>query len=203
MDYNKIGKFIADERKRLGLTQAKLAGKLYVSEKTVSKWENGKGLPDTTILKALSEIFSVTINELLSGERVSGDDYKDRAESRLLEMQERKQHSDKILLIAEIIVSVLALIIFFTAIGIFSYLSEIGKNGLGILVLVVGVVIFIVTMPFALLIEQKAGYYMCCKCEHKYIPTYRNVLIAPHINRSRFMKCPNCKKWSYHKKVIK
>ena len=70
MNYNKIGEFIISERKAKKLTQAKLAEKLFVSEKTVSKWETGKGVPDTSSLPKLCEIFNCTLNELLNGERI-------------------------------------------------------------------------------------------------------------------------------------
>ena len=66
MDYNKIGKFITEERKKQKLTQAKLAEKIFVSEKTISKWENGNGIPDTKSLELLSKIFEVSLNELLN-----------------------------------------------------------------------------------------------------------------------------------------
>lgn len=67
MDYNKIGAFIATERKAKKLTQTKLAEKLFISEKTISKWENGNGIPDTNTLPKLCEIFEVSLNELLNG----------------------------------------------------------------------------------------------------------------------------------------
>ena len=70
MDYKKIGNFIKEERKNKNLTQAKLAEKLFVSEKTVSKWENGNGLPDTKDLPKLCEIFEVSLNEILAGEKI-------------------------------------------------------------------------------------------------------------------------------------
>ena len=203
MDYSKIGTFITEERKKLGLTQAKLAGKLFVSEKTVSKWENGKGAPDTSVLKNLCEIFDVTVNELLNGERISSDNYKGKAENKLLELQEKKENSDKILLITEIFLGVVAVLVFFATTITFSYLFEVGKFVLGIIIFVFGLIIFVPSMSVCLLIEQRAGYYMCSKCNHKYVPTYKQVLIAPHICRSRYMKCPNCKEFSYHKKVLK
>ena len=78
-DYNKIGNFILKERKAKKLTQAKLAEKLFVSEKTVSKWENGKGLPDTNLLHKLCEILEVSLNELLSGEK---NTHKNKNESK-------------------------------------------------------------------------------------------------------------------------
>ena len=78
MDYNKIGKFIMEERKSKKLTQAKLAENLFVSEKTVSKWENGKGIPDTNSLPKLCEILGISLNELLSGEKSIEEDNNKR-----------------------------------------------------------------------------------------------------------------------------
>ena len=70
MDYNKIGSLIMNERKAKKLTQAKLAEKIFVSEKTISKWECGKGLPDVSIMPDLCGALSLTINELLNGEHI-------------------------------------------------------------------------------------------------------------------------------------
>lgn len=93
MDYKKIGIFIAQERKAKKLTQEALAKKLYVSAKTVSKWENGNGLPDTCLLQNLCEILDISVNELLSGERLDDEQYKEKAESNItfaFEESERK-----------------------------------------------------------------------------------------------------------------
>ena len=70
MNYNKIGEFIAKERKDKKLTQAKLAELIFVSEKTISKWENGNGIPDTNSLPKLCEVLGVSITELLNGEKI-------------------------------------------------------------------------------------------------------------------------------------
>ena len=64
-------------------------------------------------------------------------------------------------------------------------------------------VLFIVGMIYALKIEQVAGYYECGKCHHKYVPTYKTVLFAQHINRTRYMRCPKCNQKSWNKKVLK
>ena len=69
MDNNKIGAFIASRRKELGLTQQSLADKLYVTDKAISKWERGISLPDITLLKKLSKILQVDIEDILSGEK--------------------------------------------------------------------------------------------------------------------------------------
>lgn len=201
MDYNKIGNFIASERKLKNLTQAKLAEKIFVSEKTISKWEKGKGLPDTSSLPKLCEVFNVNINELLSGERIPKDNYNIKAEERFLEMQKIKEDKDKTLLFMEIVIGILSTTILLSFNFLAAFVSM--EKWLKILLIVLGFVIGLTGLSFALKIEQTAGYYLCKKCNHKHIPTYKQVLCAPHINRTRYMKCPKCKKISWQKKVIK
>lgn len=74
MDKNATGNFIAELRKEKGMTQSELAKQLSVSDKAVSRWETGKGLPDLTSLMALGSIFSLTVDELLSGKRAKNDE---------------------------------------------------------------------------------------------------------------------------------
>lgn len=201
MDYNKIGAFIATERKAKKLTQTKLAEKLFISEKTISKWENGNGIPDTNTLPKLCEIFEVSLNELLNGERLTSENYANKAETKLLELQKVKEDGDKKLLFSEIVIGVLSLIILLSLTFIASFLKM--ENWLRIFLIVFGFLTAIVGICFALKIEQIAGYYVCKKCKHKYVPTYFQVIWAPHINRTRYMKCPHCKHRSWHKKILK
>ena len=84
MDQIKIGKFIAALRKEKGLTQEKLGEKLGVTNKTVSRWENGNYMPDVEMLSLLSEEFGVSINELISGERLAAEDFKKAADENLV-----------------------------------------------------------------------------------------------------------------------
>ena len=76
MDQIIIGKFIASERKRKGYTQRQLADLLQISDKTISKWERGNGFPEVSLLLPLCRELDITVNELLSGERVSEEDYQ-------------------------------------------------------------------------------------------------------------------------------
>mgnify|MGYP001070676323 CR=1 FL=1 len=76
MDQIKIGKFIAALRKDKGLTQEQLGEKLGVTNKTISRWENGNYMPDVEMLSLLSKEFGVSINELISGERLWAEDFK-------------------------------------------------------------------------------------------------------------------------------
>ena len=204
MDYNKIGNLILSERKAKKLTQAQLAQKLFVSEKTISKWENGNGVPDAKSLVKLCEVFEITINELLNGERISAENYENTAENTLFELQKNKEEKDKMLLHAEIVLGCVSTILFLVIIYSSLYaINELKLLVLPIIMIVVATLCLFVSLWLCLSIEQKAGYYLCEKCNHKYIPKYKQVLFAPHINRTRHMKCPNCKQKSWHKKVLK
>lgn len=201
MNNEKIGNFITNERKAKSLTQAKLAEKLFISEKTVSKWENGKSVPDTDSLPKLCEIFEVSLNELLNGERLFGEDYKNKAEEKLLSIQKEKEESDKRLLTSEIVLGLIGSLFLFSLVFIAAFTEM--ETWIRVLLIVFGFAVFLAAMFFGLRIEQKAGYYVCKKCNHKHIPSYEQVLWAPHVNRTRYMKCPNCGKKSWQKKVIK
>lgn len=72
MDQISIGRFIADMRKRKNMTQRELADILLISDKTVSKWESGKGLPEVSLMRPLADALGVTVDELLAGELIAG-----------------------------------------------------------------------------------------------------------------------------------
>jgi transcriptional regulator with XRE-family HTH domain len=80
LDLVKIGSFIADRRKEAGLTQKQLADTIGVSDKAISRWETGKGMPDTSIMSDLCEALNINVNELLSGECLNADSYSGKAE---------------------------------------------------------------------------------------------------------------------------
>lgn len=85
MDKNITGRFIAELRKQKGFTQKELAEKLMVTDKAISRWERGKGLPDTSLLKPLGDVLGVSITELLSGKRIEEVDMKEQADNIILE----------------------------------------------------------------------------------------------------------------------
>lgn len=204
MDYNKIGNFISEERKAKNLTQAKLAEKLFVSEKTISKWENGKGIPDTNTLPKLCNILEISINELLNGERMGVENYVSKAEEKLLELQILKEKSDKRLLIAEIFLGSVTTILFLIVFSMSLYaIKQLEILTLPIIIICLDFILFICCCTFCLYIEQKAGYYVCEKCNNKYVPKFSQVFFSAHIGRTRHMKCPHCKQKSWQKKVIK
>ena len=86
MDQIKIGKFIAECRKKNNLTQMQLAEKLNITDRAISKWENGKGMPDSSIMLDLCNELKISVNELLCGELIEMNNYNEVAEKMLLEM---------------------------------------------------------------------------------------------------------------------
>ena len=84
MNQEKIGKFIQEKRKEKKITQEKLAERLGVTEKSVSNWENGRNMPDLSLFKPLCDELGITINDLMSGEVVKGEELKEKAEDNLL-----------------------------------------------------------------------------------------------------------------------
>lgn len=198
MDQLKIGKFIAERRKMNGLTQIQLAEKLKITDRAISKWENGKSLPDSSIMLELCEVLGITVNDLLSGEVVTMSN--EQNEKILLEMVKEKEKADERLLTIEIVMGTISTVLSLALVLVSAYAPMVAW--LRVVLFSIGIVFLFVIALCMLKIEQVAGYYECQECHHKYVPSYQNVLWAMHINRTRYMKCPECHKWSWQKKVI-
>lgn len=200
MDYNKIGNFITAERKAKKLTQAKLAEKIFVSEKTISKWENGKGIPDTNSLPKLCEIFNVSLNELLSGERISAEN-KQQNNKLLLDMAKELEIKNKTIWKSMWVIMSVSMIAMLTLLFLVAFLIP---EGIWQLVLILAICfVFLIPCFFALKLEVSVGVYKCKKCGCEIIPTYSEALNAMHMGTTRYLKCPNCKKRTWCKKVLK
>ena len=200
MEQWKIGKFIAERRKQVPLTQSQLAEKLGITDRAVSKWETGRAMPDSSIMLELCGLLGITVNDLLSGEVVTMDHYNKELEKNLLEMIRQKEQADKRLLSVEVFVGITATIFLFALILVAAFVQM--AIGLRITLIVLGFVLFLAGCFYALRMEQVAGYYVCKECAHQYVPTYKAVAMAPHMGRTRYMRCPECNKKSWQKKVI-
>jgi transcriptional regulator with XRE-family HTH domain/DNA-directed RNA polymerase subunit RPC12/RpoP len=200
MDQEKIGKFIAACRKERGLTQAVLAEKLGITDRAVSKWERGKGLPDVSLMPELCGILKININELFTGERLAEDQYEEMAEQHLLEMHRQEELTNKKLLSLETVIGYMSSSAFLMM--IFAASFAVTRTAWRIALIAVGCLIFIVGMVSCLKLEHDVGYYKCPECGATYVPTMKAVIFAPHIGRSRKMRCPYCGKRAYHKKVL-
>ena len=201
MDQIKIGKFISEKRKEIGITQSELAEKLNITDRAISKWENGVCMPDVGTIPELCEILNITINDLFSGEVVNMKNNEKKLEENLMDLARQKEEADKRLLNLEWIIGILACIVLLGGLLVTSYVEM--ETYLRVIIIVGSVIVFLIAMFYALKIEQVAGYYECKNCGHKYVPEYWTVFFAPHMGRSRYMRCPQCNTKSYHKKVIK
>ena len=85
MDQEKIGKFIFELRKEKKMTQQELADKIGVTDRAISKWENGRGMPDLSLMKPLCDVLGITLNELISGERIEKKEIQKKKHCMLLE----------------------------------------------------------------------------------------------------------------------
>lgn len=200
MDQIKIGKFISNKRKEKNITQSELAELLDITDRAISKWENGICMPDASNILELCNILNITINDLFSGEVVDMKENEKKLEEHLLEMTRAKEQRDKELLTIEIFIGIIVSVTMFTCIFIASFVQM--ENWLKIVLIIIGVVPFAVGITYAIRIEQVAGYYECNTCHYKYVPTYKSVLFAKHINRTRKMICPKCGKKTWQKKIL-
>ncbi len=200
MNQVKIGRFIQECRKKENMTQMQLAEKLGVTDRAVSKWETGRSLPDAAIMLELCALLHITVNDLLSGEVVSMENYNKEMETKLIEAVKAKEEADKRLLALEWVIAILSLVVLFIPIIIAAYspLEEWKR----LLITFSGFIPAIIGFSFSIKIEQIAGYYHCEKCGHKYVPTFRKIVFSAHAGRTRHLKCPNCNKRSWQKKVI-
>ena len=117
-------------------------------------------------------------------------------------MENEKQNKQRVkkLLNIELIIGWVGCLILCSIIGIVAYVQMV--DWLRIVLLAIGFLILLIMCIIALRLEQVAGFYKCDKCQHKYIPKYVQVLMAMHIGRTRYMKCPKCEKYSWNKKVL-
>ena len=201
MNQIKIGEFISSQRRKNNLTQAALAEKLGITDRAVSKWERGKGLPDASLMLDLCEILGITVNELLNGEKISMENNNQKNEQLLLDMAKELERKNKTIwssMWAIMIVSITAL---FAGIFIAAFLIP---EGVWQLVTILGVcIVFLIPCFYALKLEVSVGAYKCKNCGCEIVPTYKEAMNAMHMGFTRYLKCPNCNKRTWCKKVIK
>ena len=119
MDQEKIGKFIGERRKLKKMTQAELGEKLGVSDKSVSKWENGKCMPDLSLFPELCKILDITINDLMSGEKVDNEKYINTLEENIVKManslKKKRKNRVKVCIIAIVVllIAILGIIAYY------------------------------------------------------------------------------------------
>lgn len=199
MDQLKIGKFIAEERKSKEFTQRELADKLGISDKTISKWERGNGFPEISLLLPLCKELEITVNELLSGERLQEADYKKKAEENMVNLVKEAQESKKKIILSAMV----AALVIIAAVPLFVLAGMIDAGiwlrfvliGIGSCVLVMGIII-------ACILDRDAGAFECPASKERFVPDMREYIMGPHTITKRKLKCPKCGSIKYCRHVL-
>ena len=199
MNQIKIGKFIAERRKHVNLTQSQLAEKLSITDRAVSKWETGRAMPDTAIMLELCALLKITVNDLLTGE-ITGMENNQQNQQLLLDMAKELEKKNKTIWNAMRImmtVSILGLIGGLVLIALFM------PEGPWMLVAIISLlVVFLIPCFYALKLEVSVGAYKCKNCGHEIVPTYKEAMNAMHMGFTRYLKCPKCGKRTWCKKIL-
>ena len=201
MDQVKIGRFIAQRRKSVNLTQAQLAEKLNITDRAVSKWETGKTMPDTSIMLDLCDVLKISVNDLLSGEKINMENNEQKNEQLLLDMAKELEKKNKTIwssMWAIMIVSMTALLA-----GLFIAAFLIPEGVWQLVAILSLCVVFLIPCFYALKLEVSVGAYKCKNCGHEIVPTYTQALNAMHMGTTRYLKCPKCNQRTWCKKVLK
>ena len=201
MDQIKIGKFIAERRRAVGLTQMQLAERFGITDRAVSKWECGRALPDSAIMLELCEILGITVNDLLSGERTDMENENQKSQQLLLDIAKEVEEKNKVIWTSMWVIMSVSIIALFAGLLIAAFLIPEGVWQL--VIILVLCVVFLIPCFYALKLEVSVGAYKCKNCGHEMVPTYTQVLNAMHIGTTRYLKCPKCNKRTWCKKVLK
>ena len=201
MDQIKIGKFIAECRKKEKLTQAQLAERLNITDRAISKWENGRAMPDSSIMLELCNILGISVNELLSGGEINMENNNQQNEELLLGLAKELEQKNKIIWKSMWAIMIVSMIALFAGLAIAAFVIP---EGVWQLVTILGLcVVFLIPCFYALKLEVSVGAYKCKNCGHEIVPTYSQALNAMHMGTTRFLKCPKCGKRTWCKKVLK
>lgn len=195
MDQITTGRFIAERRKARGLTQRELADLLNISDKTVSKWERGGGLPEVSLMLPLCKELDISVNELLSGRKLSDSEYKQNAEDNILSLIQEERAKTKFQTIIAVIVVSITILSALTLIMISGHLEM--KTLYRVLLIVLGFVIMLTGIGVAVALEITCGAYECRKCGHRFVPSVGAYLMSAHTLTTRYLKCPKCGKRSW------
>lgn len=200
MNQMKIGEFIASQRKKKNLTQAALAEKLGITDRAVSKWERGKGLPDVSLMLDLCNIFGITVNELLCGEIMDMDD-NNKNETLLLDMAKELEQKNKIIWTSMWVIMIVSITALLAGIMLAAFLMP--EGALQTVTMIGICIVFLIPCFYALKLEVSVGVYKCRNCGFEIVPTYSEALWAMHTGTTRYLKCPECQKRTWCKKVLK
>ena len=201
MDQIKIGKFIAECRKKQNLTQAQLAEKLDITDRAISKWETGKAMPDSDIMLDLCDILGIKVNELLCGEMIEIEHKDEQLNELIFQMAKNEERYHKRLLHSAYVIIATSLTALICLMSLISLL--IPECGFQEFLIIVSVILFIIPCMIALKFKAETGYYECKNCQHMFVPNYKEIALLMQTPNKRLLKCTKCRKWTWCKKLNK
>ena len=201
MDQIKIGKFIAECRKKQNLTQAQLAEKLDITDRAISKWETGKAMPDSDIMLDLCDILGIKVNELLCGEMIEIEHKEEQLNELIFQMAKNEERYHKRLLHSAYVIIATSLTALICLMSLISLL--IPECGFQEFLIIVSVILFIIPCMIALKFKAETGYYECKNCQHMFVPNYKEIALLMQTPTRRLLKCTKCGKWTWCKKITK
>ena len=178
MDQTKIGKFIKEARKNQKLTQSDLAEKLNVSDRAISKWENGQCMPDVSIMLDLCNELKINVNELLSGKKMSLEDKNKQQEQLLLNIVKEVEEKNKIIWTSMWVILIISMIALFISLFLTAFL--IPEEPIQIIIIIAACILFLTPCFYGLKLEVSVGSYKCKNCGYEIVPTYSEALWAMH-----------------------
>lgn len=199
MNQIKIGKFIASERKRRGYTQRQLADILGITDKTISKWECGNGFPDVSLLLPLCKELDISVNELMTGERVSEEEYHKKAEENIVNLVKEAQENKKKIILSAMVagLTVVAALPLFIISGVL-----VMETWLRFILIGIGIFIIIAGIAIACILDRDAGAFECPECHERFVPEMRAYIMGAHTFTKRKLHCPKCGSAKYCKHVL-
>lgn len=199
MDQVRIGRFIRELRMEKCMKQRDVAEQLGVTDKTVSKWECGNGLPEVALMLPLCTILGISVNELLAGERLEDEDYRDRAEENIVNIIKEYQEAKKKHVLSNI-VALLGLLSGFSLIFVAGFIEM--EVWVRVLLIAIGFVALLGCVFVACALDSDAGSFVCPKCGRHIVPTTAQYINAPHTITKRYLFCPGCGKRRWCKKHL-
>lgn len=202
MDQIETGKFIARERKGKGLTQQQLAQRLGISNRTISKWECGKGFPEVSLLLPLCQELEVSVNELLSGRRLQEQDYQKKAEEHMIDFMKEREENLRRFWIA-ILTGIIATVSFLTLLEVVCVYGEGMPWAMRAAVVGIAVAVFAAGMYVIMQGERNIGYFQCKHCGTRFVPSWRAYILGANLFAAyRYMRCPHCGRRGWCRKTM-
>ena len=189
MEPTRISRFIAERRKALGLTQRQLAEQLSVSDKAVSKWETGRGLPDVLLMPPLCAALGITVNDLLSGERVGEGDYRKKAEENMMELM-RENAENKLRMAQSLTCGAVTIVAVCALVCLASFLPL--PVAARIALLAFAIATAVAGIWAAATLDVRAGWFECPHCKELFVPPMADYVKGCHTFTKRRLTCPRC-----------